>query len=62
MDKFKEIRESINKDISAIIRDEFKYSKYAVNLKDSSVSFTDILIKMKELKHSLIQLDKELTK
>lgn len=56
----KEIRDSINKNISAIIRDEFKYANYAVSLKNNDVSFVNILVKMKELKHALMKLDKEL--
>ena len=56
----KEIRDSINKNISVIIRDEFKYANYAVSLKNSDVSFANVLVKMKELKHTLMKLDKEL--
>lgn len=57
----REIRNSIDENISAIIRDEFKYANYAVKLKkNSNVSFANVLVKMKELKHALMKLDKEL--
>lgn len=56
----REIRNSIDENISAIIRDEFKYANYAVKLKNSNVAFANVLVKMKELKHALMKLDKEL--
>lgn len=58
--KIKEIREEINRNISELIKEEYKYANYAIELRGKEVSFSNILTDMKELKHSFMKLDKEL--
>ena len=58
--KINEMREEINRNISELIKEEYKYANYALALRNEKISFSGLLIDMKELKHSFMKLDKEL--